>query len=72
MLETFDTIYYTSLFLLGGYISQQIVENAYPSGDDAPSAKNASPLSVLQSCDIHHVIPGNSVSGFRILGNYKT
>ena len=32
MLETFDTIYYTSLFLLGGYISQQIVENAYPSG----------------------------------------
>lgn len=39
MLETFDTIYYTSLFLLGGYISQQIVENAYPSGDDTPSAK---------------------------------
>lgn len=39
MLETFDTIYYTSLFLLGGYISQQIVENAYPSSDDTPSAK---------------------------------
>ena len=39
MLETFDTIYYTSLFLLGGYISQQTVENAYPSGDDTPSEK---------------------------------
>ena len=36
---SFDEIYFTCLFLLGGYISQVIVENEYPVADDSSTTK---------------------------------
>lgn len=36
---SFDEIYFTCLFLLGGYVSQLIVENEYPVADDSSTTK---------------------------------
>ena len=38
-IDSFDDVYFTCLFLLGGYISQMVVEGEYPIADDSSMTK---------------------------------